>query len=221
MYPAILVLAGMAVTSCGTTLTLEEPVSAVIDVRPNDTLTITANSDLDSRIARQVYRKLEPSGFYRIQPSLNTSSHGPDVHLRLSSSYLTTSTATPISMMKTTTGTTTHPRSHPKTSEAMLPAVSLFKTTTPTTEQTLPPPAKTPSINLPTKSHTIFCRGNTPTPSPLTRIVPIRSSNRPPKRARPGTGRSVNSSPNRPSPTNRNPQKPFFYKESSNDIRIT
>lgn len=56
MYTAILVLAGMAVTSCGTTLTLEEPVSAVIDVRPNDTLTITANSDLDSRIARQVYR---------------------------------------------------------------------------------------------------------------------------------------------------------------------
>ena len=88
MYPAILALAGMAVTSCGTTLTLDEPIPAIIDVHTNASLSITANEDLGREIARQVGSKLQSNGFYRIQsPDSNT-----DVRLALSGCRFTRKT---------------------------------------------------------------------------------------------------------------------------------
>ncbi|MBT9449172.1 hypothetical protein ICN84_03675 [Akkermansia glycaniphila] len=84
--PVILAVSCMAVAACNTTLTLAEPITAIIDVRRNDTLTLTANSDLDRRIAHQVYQKLGPSRFYRIRISHQAS--GSDIRLALSSSYI-------------------------------------------------------------------------------------------------------------------------------------
>ena len=87
-HPAILAVSCLAVTSCGTTLTLDEPVPAIIDVNRNSTLALIADNGVGRDIAREVRIKLHPSDFYRIQPLLHSPDPDTDVLVALSGSYL-------------------------------------------------------------------------------------------------------------------------------------
>lgn len=87
-HPVILAVACLSVTSCGTTLTLDEPVPAIIDVNRNSTLAIIADNSVGRDIAREVRIKLHPSGFYRIQPLLHSPGPDTDVLVALNRSYL-------------------------------------------------------------------------------------------------------------------------------------
>lgn len=86
--PALLAVSCLSVISCGTTLTLDEPVPAIIDVNRNSTLAIIADNSVGRDIAREVRIKLHPSGFYRIQPLLHSPDPDTDVLVALSGSYL-------------------------------------------------------------------------------------------------------------------------------------
>ncbi len=88
MRPVVLAVSCLAVTSCGTTLTLDEPVPAIIDVNRNSTLAIIADNSIGRDIAREVRIKLHPSDFYRIQPLLHSPAPDTDVLVALSGSYL-------------------------------------------------------------------------------------------------------------------------------------
>lgn len=86
--PVILAVSCLSVISCGTTLTLDEPVPAIIDVNRYSTLAIIADNGIGRDIAREVRIKLHPSGFYRIQPLLHSPDPDTDVLVALSGSYL-------------------------------------------------------------------------------------------------------------------------------------
>lgn len=87
-HPAILAVSCLSLISCGTTLTLDEPVPAIIDVNRDSTLAIIADNSVGRDIAREVRIKLHPSGFYRIQPLLYSPDPNTDVLVALNGSYL-------------------------------------------------------------------------------------------------------------------------------------